>query len=59
MGVGDELCSDEHAKRENTKVNKNTLVFNFIRVLISLLLADGIPQDSQSFYLHDNFISIL
>jgi len=60
-GVGSGgLCSDEHDRRRNAKgiANRNSLVF-IKRVLISLLLADRILQNSQSFDFNDNFIAVL
>ena len=47
LGVGcGELCSDEHDKREKANVilNRKILVFTFKRLLIKLLLTDGILQ---------------
>jgi hypothetical protein len=51
LRVGDgcgELCSDEHDKRESVKaiVKRKTLGFTFKRLLIKLLLTDGILQNS-------------
>jgi hypothetical protein len=45
VGVGVGVVSEAHDKsgKVNAIVNRNTLVFNFERVLISLLLTDGIP----------------
>ena len=42
------LCSDEHDKRGNANVivNRKILVFKINRLLIKLLLADGILQYS-------------
>ena len=62
VGVGsDELCSDEHEKRNNAKgrANRNTLLFIFKKLVIRLLLADRVLQNAQSFDLHNNFISVL
>jgi hypothetical protein len=47
VGVSDELCSEEHAKRENAKVRVKRAILVFTKdTLISLLLADRVLQNS-------------
>lgn len=60
VGSG-ELCSDEHASKSNAKVKLNSmfLVRAGYKLLIRLLLADGVLQNTQSFYLHEDLVAIL
>jgi hypothetical protein len=61
VDVCDELCLDEHARRRiiKTRVSRNILVFTVKDVFIHSLLTDRVPQYTQPFDLHHNFITVL
>jgi hypothetical protein len=59
VGVGI-ACSNEHDRRRNAEAIITRRILMFTKnVLIYLLLADGILQNSQSLDFNSNFVPVL